>query len=790
MIDTPPPDQDPPKRPAHGAPDTDSLSEDEIWDLAASSIDRFCEAWRGDAPTPPQIDDYLPFSAGEAHAVILGELVKIDLEQRARIGKESGSVDDYLKRYPELRPLEEELRHEAQLLSGGSLKNSARSSSARRDSTLSNQTLSEATLSDSALPSSRTTLVDSLKMLFEKRSKREDVEAALSSLEVGDQLDDFDLVQSVGSGSFARVFLARQRSLLRLVAIKISPNQGAEPETLARLHHPGIIRVFDQKFLKDRDLRLLYMEYAPGGTLQDLLNQLVDLLPKAELGGPVYLDLVESALVCSEERVNLTRQLPVELNEANWPETVAWVGIQLARALDYAHRQGVLHRDLKPANVLFGADYAPKLADFNVSFTPEIQGDLDLQFGGSLAYMSPEQLEACHPRSPRKSTDLDERSDLYALGVVIAELLGLERPFKDEALGRVDRTIESMLAIRVDRRQLEERLIELGVDPEFRSILLAVLEPDRDQRTTTLEGLATSLELYRDPEVRTFLAEAREGWRQSLRRHAIPAVVIATLIPNLAAAIFNYFYNRSEIVAHSAQFLRLFEQTQLAINAIAFPIGIALIALLVRPLANCLASIDLAWDGTPESKLPESNETSGQHPDSIAKTRLDSLRLGDRVALICLAEWLIAGLAYPLSLYLAGAELSLHESVHFGLSLALCGLVAASYPFFLVSGIVTESLYPHLLQRDTIGPDDNRRLDQLGQRATRYLYFAVTVPMLSAALLIGVGSTSRIPLLILTIGSLVGFVLSLRFVKRLRAVTEVLARAIEINTRDFRSHRG
>ena len=96
--------------------------------------------------------------------------------------------------------------------------------------------------------------------------------ARLTQIEVGQRLDDFDLLVELGSGVFARVFLARQRSLQRLVAVKISANRGNEPQTLAQLDHDYIVRVFDQRILRDRDWRLLYMQYLPGGTLLDLVQ--------------------------------------------------------------------------------------------------------------------------------------------------------------------------------------------------------------------------------------------------------------------------------------------------------------------------------------------------------------------------------------------------------------------------------------------------------------------------------------------------------------------------------------
>ncbi len=113
-------------------------------------------------------------------------------------------------------------------------------------------------------------------------------------------------------------------------------------------------------------------------------------------------------------------------------------GRRLAESLAYADRRGgVLHRDVKPANVLLTAEGVPKLADFNISYAESVGGSSPpvAYLGGSLAYMSPEQLEACHPGMPGTAADLDTRSDIYALGVMLWELLAGVRPGDPEQGG-------------------------------------------------------------------------------------------------------------------------------------------------------------------------------------------------------------------------------------------------------------------------------------------------------------------------------------------------------------------
>ena len=258
--------------------------------------------------------------------------------------------------------------------------------------------------------------------------------AHFTDIEVGERVDDFDLLTELGSGAFARVFLARQLSLQRLVAVKISENRGHEPQTLAQLDHDYIVRVFDQRILRDRDWRLLYMQYLPGGTVLDLGQAIYPGERPPPDSGQALLDAVDIALESRGETRPTESIIRAELATLSWPETVAWLGKRLAEALHYANSRGVLHRDIKPANILLASDGTPKLADFNISFARNVSGASPFEyFGGSLSYMSPEQLMACQPGHTTDMASLDTRSDMYSLAVVLFELLTGQKPFDDSA---------------------------------------------------------------------------------------------------------------------------------------------------------------------------------------------------------------------------------------------------------------------------------------------------------------------------------------------------------------------
>ena len=259
-------------------------------------------------------------------------------------------------------------------------------------------------------------------------------EPNLVSLEAGGVIDEFDLVALLGKGAFARVFLARQRSMQRLVALKASVHSGQEPQTLAQLDHPHIVRVFDQRLVPGRHLHLLYMQYVAGGSLQAVLER-IRKTPEAERGGRTLLSVVDAALAERGESPPIGSALREQLAGWDWPQTVCWLGARLAEALDHAHRRGVLHRDVKPANVLLTAEGA-------LAWPTSTSASAASSTAPARPPSSAAAWRTCRRSSSKRSTpptlrgpeDLDGRADLYSLCIILWELLAGRRPFPEESL--------------------------------------------------------------------------------------------------------------------------------------------------------------------------------------------------------------------------------------------------------------------------------------------------------------------------------------------------------------------
>ncbi|WP_245661558.1 serine/threonine-protein kinase [Nocardia salmonicida] len=607
------------------------------------------------------------------------------------------------------------------------------------------------------------------------------VRRGLDRFEVGARVGDFELLTELGSGAFARVFLARQRSMQRLVAVKISADSGTEPQTLAQLDHDYIVRVFDQLVLDPPDdgsprLRLLYMQFLPGGTLLGLLRW-VRATPPAERSGRLLLDAIDAAMTEKGEIRPADSSVRREIAALSWPDTVAWLGRRLAAALDHAADRGVLHRDVKPANVLLTAEGVPKLADFNISFSENAGTSPLSYFGGSLAYMSPEQLEASHPGHDRSAADLDARSDLFSLGVLLWELLTGTKPFDDTgaddpAWGDQTR-LEAMLASR-NAGVSSSALQHLPPDcpPALRRVLLRCLEPDRTDRWPDGGVLATQFDLCQDAHARDLVDPPPNSWRIRLRPFLFPIMALSIAIPNLLAALYNAQLNTALIVdrldpSTRGTLLRVAGVT----NVVFFAFGAAILIYLARRLL-----------------IAPRRLRSGRGYHSLDRARRDSLRLGNQAVAIAFALWLSAAAVFAATIGFAGTGLTIRTAVHFALAAAICAAIAMTYPFFLITLYLTRCIYPLFLHHGEDFRSDGRALTGLIVHCHRYLIAAASIPLVA-----GIGATflpvedlrtTTTPLRAICVGGVIGFVVSYVLFRIIEADIRALLRVVGSRTTD------
>ena len=714
--------------------------------VLAEHVADLLAAWESaDEFGPPSLGDFLPDEPGLRKQALV-ELIKVDLELRWGEWNLPKRLPEYTDEFPELSvgELPADLIYEEYHL------RCAAGLNITPEDCLEEYPEQSETLRQLFVLNPRnhsTVLSDAM-------------ERALGELTVGETVGDFDLIMQLGRGAFARVFLARQRTLQRLVAVKVSADKGTEPQTLAQLDHDYIVRVFDQRILPEEGLRLLYMQYIPGGTLQPVVRRVKD-RPANKRTGLLLLDVIDETLELRGEIRPSDSSLRAELTQRSWPEVVAWLGVRLASALDYASGHGVLHRDLKPANVLLTAEGVPKLADFNISFSESVAGaNPTSYFGGSLAYMSPEQLRACHPQDATQPEQLDVRADIYSLGVMLWELLAGQRPFNDANLAA--HSVEALDDM-IDRRNdgLGEYALNQLPPPcpnTLKRVLMRCLAPHRDQRWTSATDLAAQLQIVLEPRARDLIDPPRQRLGETLRLWMVPIVLLMNLIPNAIAAAGNLAYNDTQIIQKLAPEKRpefLFIQTN--INAIAFPIGIAIIIWLARGVRKSIAR--------PRQTRPEDRSCQPQQ----------TLMLGERCAQVCMVEWTIAGLAYPLSLYLAGVQLPPTAHGHFFGSLVISGLIATAYPFFCVTWFTVKFVYPAMLQLGSSCGDD-AAVGTLRDRLGYYLIMAASIPMLAIAAVTVVAGEELWIVQLICFGGLIAYGAAYWFYRQLNEDLEALSK--------------
>ena len=551
---------------------------------------------------------------------------------------------------------------------------------------------------------------------------RESIRFSLPTLTTGQTIGDYEIVRLLGSGGFARVYLAKEISLDRLVALKASANQGSEARTLARFDHRHIVQVFGQTVDASRNLCLVSMQFIPGVTLGQLIAALGK-EPATNRGGAAYLDLLDE--MCTESTALDLGGLEDRalLKSCNADELACWIGARLAEALAHAHSQGVIHRDVKPANVLVNQYGRPFLADFNIALDSQVR---DERFGGTLAYMAPEHLEGIEAGTPEAQRTVDARSDIYSLGLVLFQFLVGRLPFA-AVPGRIGN--DSPLAAMIRERRAEApsaRLVRPETPDVMDRLLRRALAPEPERRFPTAAALMHALDGCRE-----LLHVEKGGDRlgrlvRFCQHWPFRMLILFGLVPHLIGSIVNVTYNLLLIANKDVEQQATFAVIVAWYNATVYPLMILAAVVVVGRSARGWLRI---------------RDNPGLAPEEAALLRRQVLALpGWMVALSCLG-WFPGGIVFPVALDHWKGPLVVGDYVHFAASFVLSGLIAATYVYFGAQFIVVRVLYPRMWT-DPSGAQTQARseLRGLDQNLRRFQFLAVLIPLIGAALLIDAGT--------------------------------------------------
>ena len=278
---------------------------------------------------------------------------------------------------------------------------------------------------------------------------------AVFTVSMGQRFGDYELLTEIARGGMGVVYRARQLSLDRVVALKmILAGRLANDEEVARfkteagaaarLRHPNIVPVYDCEAYDGQ--HFFTMEYIEGISLDQKLAH-----------GP---------LAC---------------------KTAARYVRLLARAVGYAHKQGILHRDLKPSNILIDFADEPHITDFGLAKRLGPASSGQTRTGavlGTPSYMSPEQAQG-------KSNELGPEADVYSLGAILYELITGRPPFRAET------PLDTVMQV-IDHQPVPPRLLNPKIDHDLETICLKCLEKDPKMRYASAEELGEDLQRYGD----------------------------------------------------------------------------------------------------------------------------------------------------------------------------------------------------------------------------------------------------------------------------------------------------
>ena len=329
-----------------------------------------------------------------------------------------------------------------------------------------------------------------------KSSEEEELRKALS--------DRYEIIKKLGAGGMASVYLAHEIALDRMVAIKLLPKAYTrdanfvarfknEAQVAANLEHPHIVRIY--QISEEQDLVYFVMSFIPGGSLTD--------------------------------RIEKQGVVPVD-------DMVKW-GIEASSALAYGHEHGVIHRDLKPDNIMLDKNDRAVVMDYGIARAGEGTGLT--QTGsviGTPQYMSPEQA---------RGTELDARSDIYSMGIVLYQMATGDLPFQATDAA-------SLMYMHVHESPEPPDARNADVPEWLKNIILKCLAKNPVDRFASFEELQAALSEKYSPKLTVTPLAERDRKKQRTRMAIIAGAAVIVIA---SAGAFFWWQSGQEKLAEQAQ---------------------------------------------------------------------------------------------------------------------------------------------------------------------------------------------------------------------------------------------
>lgn len=339
---------------------------------------------------------------------------------------------------------------------------------------------------------------------------------------IGQRLGDFEILKMIGQGGMGAVFLARQVSLDREVAVKVISSVGGsqakdldrfkrESKVLAKITHPNIVPIYE--IGQHGPYSYFAMEYVKGISLDKILSGIRNAKPEDKASDIMHKCLEAQGSMYDDS----TDTYKGGELDTDYIIEISRIIISVASALSYAHEKGILHRDIKPSNILIAPDGTAKLVDFGLAKS-QSQETITItgEFFGTPDYVSPEQI--------RKPETVDCRSDVFSLAATYYECLTLHTPF-----GGV--TVNETLTQVISREAVPPKKYCPRLSMDFNTVLLHALEKSPEDRYQTADDFAGDISNIMEfkPITAKRPSITRRAYK-AIRRYPLRITVVGTLV--------------------------------------------------------------------------------------------------------------------------------------------------------------------------------------------------------------------------------------------------------------------
>lgn len=364
---------------------------------------------------------------------------------------------------------------------------------------------------------------------------------------IGQKLGDFQILRLIGQGGMGAVFLARQVSLDREVALKvISDISGAhkksierfrrEAKVLAKISHPNIVPIYE--IGEQGPYAYFAMEYVSGVSLDKILSSIKQSQPSEKASVVMKKCLEAKSVIYDKEQSGPGAEI-----DTDYIVNISRVIIDIASALEHAHKNGVLHRDIKPSNILITSDGVSKLVDFGLAKAETEQTiTISGEFFGTPSYVAPEQIQ-----NPEV---VDCRADVYSLAATFYECLTLHAPFEGN-------TVNKTLVDVISKPPVAPKKYCPRLSADFNTVLLHALEKSPDDRYSTASDFSADIEnLLEFKPIKAKRPSITTRAYKTLRRNPLKVVVVVISILVILLGYFlfsNYTQKRNKATARKLE---------------------------------------------------------------------------------------------------------------------------------------------------------------------------------------------------------------------------------------------